>query len=63
MGLTVFLSMSSVVTANTIEEVGAFGAGVTGGMLPTGRAGVSWTIYPEMTCLFTLEALFQCETL
>ena len=63
MGLTVFLSMSSVVAADAVEEVGTLGAGVTRGELPTGRAGVGWTIYLKMTCLFTFEALFQRETL
>ena len=63
MGLTVFLSMSSVVAANTVEEVGTFGAGVTRGELPTGRAGVGRTIHPKVTSLFTFEALFQRKTL
>ena len=63
MGLAVVLSMSSVVAANTVEEVGTFGAGVARGVLPTGRAGVSWTVYPKMTCLFTFEASFQREAL
>ena len=63
MGLTVFLSMSSVVAANTVEEMGTFGAGVARGELPTGRAGVGWTIDSKMTCLFTFEAFPQCEAL
>ena len=63
MGLTVFLSMSSVVAANTVEEVGTFGAGVARGELPTGRAGVGRTVYSKMTCLFTLEALLQRKAL
>ena len=63
MGLTVFLPMSSVVAANTVEEVGAFGAGVARGEFPTGRAGISGTVYPKMTCLFTFEASFQREAL
>ena len=63
MGFTVFLLVSSFMAANTVEKVGTFGASVAGGVLPTGRAGVSRTIYAEMTCLFTLETLFQCETL
>ena len=63
MGLTVFLSMSSVMAANTIKEVGTFGAGVARGELPTGRAGVGRTVYPEMTCLFTIEAPFQRKAL
>ena len=49
--------------ANTVEKVGTFGASVAGGGLSTGRAGVGRTIYPKMTCLFTLEALFLRETL
>ena len=63
MGLTVFLSMSSVMTANTVEEVGTFGAGVAWGELPTGRAGVGWTVYPKMTGLFTFETSLQREAL
>ena len=63
MGLTVFLSMSSVVAANTVEEMGTFGAGVARGELSTGRAGVGWTVDSKMTCLFTLEASFQREAL
>ena len=63
MGLTVFLSMSSVVAANAVEEMGTFSAGVAGSVLSTGRAGVGWTVDPKMTGLFTLEASFQREAL
>ena len=63
MGLAVFLAMSSVVATNAVKEMGTFSAGVARGVLSTGRAGIGWTIYSEMTCLLTFEALFQCETL
>ena len=63
MGFTVFLPMSSIMAANTVEEVGTFGAGVARGVLSTGRTGVGRTIYPKMACLFTFEVLFQREAL
>ena len=63
MGFTVLLSMSSVMAADTVEEVGAFDAGMARGVLPTGRAGVGWTIDSKMTCLFTFETFLQRETL
>ena len=63
MGLTVFLSMSTVMAANAVEEVGTFGVSMARGVLPTGRAGVGWTVYPKMTGLLTFKTFLQREAL
>ena len=59
MGTTVLLMMSSVVAANAIEEVRAFGTSMARGGLPTGGAGVGGAIQSEVTNLFTLKAFLQ----
>ena len=58
MGTTVLLTMSPVVAADTIEEVGAVGTSVARSSLPTGGAGVGSAIQSEVTNLFTFEASF-----
>ena len=57
MGLTVVFTMSFIMAADAIKEVGAAGASVAGSEFPTGGAGVSRTIHPKVTNLFTLKAL------
>jgi hypothetical protein len=56
MGLTVVFTMSFIVAADAIKEVGAAGAGVAWSEFPTGGAGVSRTIHPKVTNLLTLKA-------
>ena len=63
MGLTVVLTMSFIMAADAIEEVGTASTGVAGSEFPTGGAGVSQTIHLKVTNLFALKAFLQCETL
>ena len=56
MGLTVVFTMSFIMAADAIKEVGAASAGVAGSEFPTGGAGVSRTIHPKVTNLFALKA-------
>ena len=56
MGLTVVFTMSFIIAADAIKEVGAAGAGVAGSEFPAGGAGVSRTIHPKVTNLFALKA-------
>ena len=63
MGLTVVFTMSFIMAADAIKEVGTPGAGVAGSEFPTGGASVSRTIHPKVTNLFALKAFLQCEAL
>ena len=56
MGATILLTMSPVVTADTIEKVRAVGASMARSELSTGGASVGGAIQSEVTNFFTFEA-------